>query len=329
MSYNTGNTVPSTDARDFMGNVRNLDLAINTESLTWSDRRGIQRKTWAGLEAEFFAWLGASSFELPALEYTGTGPLQVLRPTQLIYRTGFPETYYSVKPSESFPATLSGSWASDEERLVLRSDGALALGTAALLNAGTGPDDLPKRSQADQLYQPKAATLSSLADLNGTADRLPYFTGEDAMALAVLSTFARTLLDDEDAASARATLGAASAEAVESLAIKSMYEVTTEFTLGGLLTLAHGLGAAPRILQVEAVCTSAIAGYVVGDVFPLAFGYAGTTGSSGLFGRIDATQLRIRVGTQGAGIVLNADTGGGGSTYITPTNFNLRIKAFA
>ena len=53
------------------------------------------------------------------------------------------------------------------------------------------------------------ATLTALAGLNTSADRLIYATGADQFALTPLTAFIRTLLDDVDAASARATLGAA------------------------------------------------------------------------------------------------------------------------
>ncbi|WP_265432315.1 hypothetical protein, partial [Aeromonas salmonicida] len=54
----------------------------------------------------------------------------------------------------------------------------------------------------------KMGGVSALESLVPTADRIPYYSGSNSAALAVLTSFARTLLDDPNDSAARATLGA-------------------------------------------------------------------------------------------------------------------------
>lgn len=57
--------------------------------------------------------------------------------------------------------------------------------------------------------QQSGTALEVIRPLTPAADRLPYYNGSNAASLATLTAFARSLLDDADAAAGRTTLGAA------------------------------------------------------------------------------------------------------------------------
>lgn len=47
-TYNTGNQIGSTDPRDLYDNAQSLDTAMNTPAMSWTDRLGNARQSWAG-----------------------------------------------------------------------------------------------------------------------------------------------------------------------------------------------------------------------------------------------------------------------------------------
>ena len=123
MRYDTGNLVEpygSSDPRDLDDNAKNMDLALNGENPSWTDRTGAPRKSWRGLEQQVTAYLIASGYESAYVSYAAGAIVQ--RQTQLVQRNG---DLYRVINAADLPLTLSGTWATDSPKLLAVGDQAL------------------------------------------------------------------------------------------------------------------------------------------------------------------------------------------------------------
>jgi hypothetical protein len=127
--------------------------------------------------------------------------------------------------------------------------------------------------ELDTEKQPKDATLTALAALVTAADRLVYATGVDAFALTTFTAYARTLLDDADAATARSTLGlvigtdvqAYDAELAAIAGLASAADQLPYFTGAGTASLATFTAAGRALVDdADAAAQRATLGLVIG-----------------------------------------------------------------
>lgn len=128
-TYNTGNPVPSADARDRFDNSQTLDELINGLLDRYTNRVGTGITSMTGMErlfnqaqsyrAEHFSELMLKSgYETPVPYSTG---LLFERYTQLIERDG---EFYRAKPGV-IPFTTIGDWATDSANLVAVGDASI------------------------------------------------------------------------------------------------------------------------------------------------------------------------------------------------------------
>lgn len=99
-------------------------------------------------------------------------------------------------------------------------------------------------------------------------------------------------------------------------------------TAGGLVTLAHTLGAIPRMWSYFYVCKTAEAGYSVGDLLMPAFTPDAGPGA-GIYNHVvsaDITNIYARCATSG---IATVDKSTGGLVIITVAKWRLIVRAWA
>ena len=127
MAYDTGNPVPSTDAKDFVDNCENLDKAVNSLDSTFQDRLGATRSTWEGI-AKGLSFFNVGTF---AAGFTLTNSRQTLTYDghEYSWSGGFP-IGGKVVAAGSTPTPLgAGGWI-DRSDVTLRSELASSAGAA-------------------------------------------------------------------------------------------------------------------------------------------------------------------------------------------------------
>lgn len=126
-----------------------------------------------------------------------------------------------------------------------------------------------------------------------------------------------------------ATTAFVNAEIANDVAVRSEYVSSQQtITASGLLTLAHGLGAQPKIVFLELVCTTAEGGYAVNDVLMVQTNNGSTADNRYTSVSYDATNVTIRY-TSTAGVFTAANKTSGTAVVLTNANWRLRVRAFA
>lgn len=133
--YNTGNPIDSAAMKDLSDNAQNLDVLVNSKTaLTQTDRLGVERKTWHGMERDYDAAQSSRENQFQSAQssreaafsdflqesgYQDLGEyapgIEITAHNQYVTFGGQP---YLLKPSISVPYTTSGVWTGDDFKLI-------------------------------------------------------------------------------------------------------------------------------------------------------------------------------------------------------------------
>lgn len=118
-TYNTGNPVPSGDARDRFDNSQTLDETINSSMPSTVTRTGKVIRTLEGMQQEFNSLIEGFGFTYAGPYVAGTVILSHLSYVEV------DGLAYVLKPSVSVPYTVTGDWNTESINFNLAGDSAL------------------------------------------------------------------------------------------------------------------------------------------------------------------------------------------------------------
>lgn len=113
-------------------------------------------------------------------------------------------------------------------------------------------------------------------------------------------------------------------QAIDALGHKPVKFSGLTYTNGGLITQAHGLASRPTRMSVWAVCTTADAGFDVGDIVNVVDQWSASGNHYGATLYADATNVYCQIGNVGLRV---HTTGGTIGAIFTPANWTLTLIA--
>lgn len=167
MTFNTGNPVGSTDARDLYDNAQNFDRFSLGQDLEYPDRLGVPRKSLAGIRAEVTEALSRLGYQVLGDYATGL----VVQNYGQVFRKD--SEFYRAAAELALPYALTGDWSVESASFVSVGDAVLrqeisggSFLTASMIKYGS-------RSVSSRLADIAISTdYSSLAEAVADADSL-------------------------------------------------------------------------------------------------------------------------------------------------------------
>lgn len=120
-TYLTGDPLGSTAVKNLYDNASNFDEVMNSPSPSFTDRFGMRRETWAGMEKGFDDFLLASGYQFIG-DYDADGPLTITQQNQIFSKDG---DYWRASAALALPYTTVNNWATDQPKFVAIGDAAL------------------------------------------------------------------------------------------------------------------------------------------------------------------------------------------------------------